>query len=322
MSCRNRAFTLMELLVVVAIIGLLVGVVVVSMQAVRASATRSESLGALRQMALAYGQYTDAHRGRLMPGYLDESVLTQLNIRAELENGTRLDQAYCAGGMCDAGSYVWRLAPYLDNAWLTFFTDSAAGTQSVFVAEYGDPNNPIYGPSGASAYIGGISERPSYGLNSIFVGGDSFHGGAGVTDRNPWTGSQDKVAATRLSEVKNPSRLILFGPAALAGTGDTYENPEVGFCELRPPYLVLNDPGDPSAPWEEPQWKVGVGGLVEQTGGQYNDGAGLPIARTGKDLLPIAHLDGSTVVIETSKLSRDMRFWSPFEVGLRTTVAP
>jgi len=76
MSCRNKAFTLMELLVVVAIIGLLVGVVVVSMQAVRASATRSESLGALRQMALAYGQYTDEHRGRLMPGYIDDTILT------------------------------------------------------------------------------------------------------------------------------------------------------------------------------------------------------------------------------------------------------
>jgi prepilin-type N-terminal cleavage/methylation domain-containing protein len=319
MSCRNKAFTLMELLVVVAIIGLLVGVVVVSMQAVRSSASRSESLGALRQMTLAYGQYTDEHRGRLMPGYLDENHLTDLNIKPKLENGTRLDQAFCAGGMCDAGSYVWRLAPHLDNAWLTFFTDSGAGPRSVFLAEYGDLNNPIYGPAGASAYAGGISERPSYGLNSIFVGGDALHGGAYVTSRNPWDGSEDKIAATRLSEVKNPSRLILFGPAALAGTGQTYENPEVGFCELRPPYLVLNDTSDI---WEEPQWKVGVGGLVEQTGGSYTGGAGLPIARSGKDLLPVAHLDGSAVVVETSKLSRDMRFWSPFEVGLRETVAP
>jgi hypothetical protein len=290
------------------------------MQAVRASATRSESLGALRQMALAYGQYTDEHRGRLMPGYLDENVLTDLNISAELEDGTKLDQAFCAGGMCDAGSYVWRLAPYLDDAWLTFFTETDVGTRSVFVAEYGDPNNPIYGPAGASAYAGGISERPSYGLNSIFVGGDSTHGGANITNRNPWDGTEDKIAATRLSEVKNPSRLIVFGPAAKAGTGQTYEDPEVGFCELRPPYLVLNDASDI---WEEPQWKVGIGGLVEQTpGGEYADGAGLPIARSGKDLIPMAHLDGSTVVIAISKLSRDMRFWSPFEVGLRTTAAP
>ncbi|MHC4766777.1 MAG: type IV pilin protein, partial [Planctomycetota bacterium] len=80
MSCRNKAFTLMELMVVVAIIALLVGIVIVSMRGVRASATRSESLGALRQMALAHGQYTDDHRGRFMPGYMDQSVLVNLNI--------------------------------------------------------------------------------------------------------------------------------------------------------------------------------------------------------------------------------------------------
>ncbi len=319
MTCRNRAFTLMELLVVVAIIGLLVGLVVVSMQAVRASATRSESLGALRQMALAYGQYTDEHRGRLMPGYMDEDVLTQLNITAELPDGTELDQLSCSGGICDASSYVWRLAPYVDDAWLTFFTDIAAGARSVFVAEYGSQ---IYGPAGASAYAGGISERPSYGLNSIFVGGDSTHGGANITNRNPWDGTEEKIAATRLSEVKNPSRLIVFGAAALASTdpGLVYEDPEVGFCELRAPYTCFSDLGDM---WVNDQWMVGAGGLVKKTTeGDYQDGAGLPIARSGKDLIPVAHLDGSAVVVEISKLSRDMRFWNPFEVGLRATKEP
>jgi type II secretory pathway pseudopilin PulG len=312
----------MELLVVVAIIGLLVGLVVVSMHTVRASATRSESLGALRQMALAYGQYTDEHRGRLMPGYLDESHLAQLNIVPRLENGTKLDQTFCAGGICDAGSYVWRLAPYVDDAWLTFFSEIDSGTQSTFAAEYGDPNNPVYGPSGTSAYAGGIAERPAYGLNSIFVGGDSYHGGQTATSQNPWNTLGNKpIAATRLSEVKNPTRLILFGPTALAGAGDpTYEDPEVGFCELRPPYLDLEPTSDT---WGEPQWKVGVGGLVEKTNDGPSGGrAGLPIARSGKDLIPVAHLDGSSVVVEISKLSRDMRFWSPFEVQQRATVAP
>ncbi|MHC4903207.1 MAG: type II secretion system protein [Planctomycetota bacterium] len=317
MSCRNRAFTLMELLVVVAIIGLLVGLVVVSMHAVRASATRSESLGALRQMALAYGQYTDEHRGRLMPGYIDTSILTSTpayqNMVGRLPSREKLSEE-------DSQSYVWRLAPYVDDAWLTFFTETDPGARSVFVAEQGHPTNPVYGPAGTSAYSGGIAERPSYGMNSIFVGGDSWHGGAGVTARHPWQNTLEKIAATRLSEVKNPTRLIVFGPAALAGSGDTYEDPEVGFCELRPPYLEFDQTNET---WMEDQWMVGVGGLVQQTGnGAYSDGAGLPIARSGKDLMPVAHLDGSTVVEEISKLSRDMRRWSPFEVGLQATIQP
>jgi type II secretory pathway pseudopilin PulG len=310
----------MELLVVVAIIGLLVGLVVVSMHAVRASATRSESLGALRQMALAYGQYTDEHRGRLMPGYIDTSILTSTpayqNMVGRLPSREKLSEE-------DSQSYVWRLAPYLDNAWETFFADLDAGTLSIVNASYGCC---IYGPGSSPCCADPppkpilLSERPSYGMNSIFVGGDSWHGGAGVTARHPWQNTLEKIAATRLSEVKNPTRLIVFGPAALAGSGDTYEDPEVGFCELRPPYLEFDQTNET---WMEDQWMVGVGGLVQQTGnGAYSDGAGLPIARSGKDLMPVGHLDGSTVVEEISKLSRDMRRWSPFEVGLQATVQP
>ena len=58
------------------------------------------------------------------------------------------------------------------------------------------------------------SRTPAFGMNSIFVGGDSKHGGNYVTSRNPWTGSAGEVlAATRMSEVKNPSKLIVSSPA-------------------------------------------------------------------------------------------------------------
>jgi hypothetical protein len=68
---------------------------------------------------------------------------------------------------------------------------------------------------------------------------------------------------------------------------------------------------------------VGRQGLVQQTSnGEYADPAGLPIDRSGKDLMPVAHLDGSTVVEQLSSLSRDMRRWSPFEVGMYPTVDP
>jgi prepilin-type N-terminal cleavage/methylation domain-containing protein len=316
MTRRHKAFTLMELLVVIAIIAVLVGLVAVSLRGVRASATRSKSLSAVRQIALAHGQYTTEHRGRFMPGYIDTVILTSsqafLNMRAKLPSGDVLSAE-------DSQSYVWRLAPYVDNAWETFFTDTSdAGARTVFATEYVTGN---YGPSGSSTYAGGISERPTYGLNSIFVGGDSMHGGVDIADLNPWTNPQEKIAAVRLSEVKNPARLIVFAPAALAGNGTAYEDAGVGFCELRPPYL--DGPDVPSGFWALPQWKVGAHGAVQQTAdGQYTAGAGLPIDRSGGDLMPVAHLDGSAVVEQISKLSRDMRRWNPFEVGLRGTQQP
>ena len=321
MNRRHRAFSLLELLVSIAIIMVLVGLLLVSLRPVRAAATRTDSLNALRQMALAYSSYSDEHRKRLMPGYIGANLFGPgqpfENLIVKLPDGTPLDQ--CDGDICDAGSYVWRLAPYVDDAWETFFTDTR--DQGLLSELHGEFGKGIYGPGTAGADEIGISERPAYGLNSIFVGGDSFHGGSEVTPFNPWnTLGNDPIAATRFSEVKNPSRLIIFAPTAKAGTRDeVYEDPELGFCELRPPYLVLDDPS-PSGEWIDAQWTVGVGGLVEQTvTGQYASGAGLPIARSGKNLMPVAHLDGSAVVEQISDISRDMRRWDPFEVGRRVT---
>jgi prepilin-type N-terminal cleavage/methylation domain-containing protein len=317
MPGRKRAFTLMELLIVVAIIALLIGLVIVSMRTVRASASRSESLGALRQIMVAYNRYTEEHRGRLLPGYIDSTLFGSLRpfeeLEVELPTGEVLPEE-------DSQSYVWRLAPYVDDAWQSFFADLNQGALSSFNADFGAAK---YGPSALSpAYAGGISERPSYGLNSIFVGGDSWHGGSYIADLNPWENPDAKIAATRLSEVKNPSRLIVFAPTALASTDPdaVYEDPEAGFCELRPPYLEYDSN---QGEWGLPQWMVGVGGLVGKTSiGEYTDRAGLPIDRNGADMMPIAHLDGSTVVEQFSKVSRDMRRWDPFEVSVRTTVDP
>ncbi|MCZ6542987.1 MAG: prepilin-type N-terminal cleavage/methylation domain-containing protein, partial [Planctomycetota bacterium] len=316
MNRRHRAFSLLELLVSIAIIMVLVGLLLVSLRGVKASATRTDSLNSLREMSLAYSQYSDEHRKRLMPGYIGENLFADgepfENLIVKLPAGEVLDPE-------DAQSYVWRLAPYVDHAWETFFTDTR--DQGLLSELHGEFGNGIYGPGTAGANEIGISERPAYGLNSIFVGGDSFHGGSEVTPFNPWnTLGNDPIAATRFSEVKNPSRLIIFAPTAKAGTGDeVYEDPELGFCELRPPYLVLDDPS-PSGEWIDAQWTVGVGGLVEQTvTGQYASGAGLPIARSGKNLMPVAHLDGSAVVEQISDISRDMRRWDPFEVGRRVT---
>ncbi len=163
-------------------------------------------------------------------------------------------------------------------------------------------------------------------MNSIFVGGDSFHGGAAVTSHNPWTGTEDKIARHMLSEVKNPGRLIVFGATALAksggfgpvpgqgpgpGTDDTYASEErLGYVELRPPFTVFD-----GSLWTSRQWEVGKNLEIFRSL-NYVGPTGLPVARWGANRLPVAHLDGSTAVEEASTLSLDMRRWSPFAIGL------
>ena len=305
MRINKKAFTLLELLVSISLIMLLVSFVAVSLRGVRASASRAESLSALRQMTLAYASYSADHNQRLMPGYIKAAMFLPGqpfgDLTVTLPDGSIVHPL-------DAQSYVWRLAPYVDNAWQTFYVDLRdAGLLTRLQAKH-DQAPPVLGPAG-DPDTGGISERPAFGMNSIFVGGDTTHGGSAATPFHPWNNDgNDSIAATRLSQVKNPSRLILFAPATKVGGDDT----DGGFCELRPPFLP-DDNGD----WTLEHWRIEPGGTIGFVGPATE--AGQPVDRSGKGILPVALLDGSSGIEPFANLATDMRRWNPFEVGRRQT---
>ncbi|MHC5002914.1 MAG: type II secretion system protein [Planctomycetota bacterium] len=317
-TARATGFTILELLVSLALIALLISLVVVSFRGVRASANRTESLNALRNMMRGYVTYHTDHRGNLMPGFVDEDVLNALDLDAELEDGSSVDQCG-AGGRCDASSYVWRLASYLDDAWKTVYVDyKSKALFSVLENRYRDGQ---YGPASDEAGDGlQIASIPAFGLNSIFLGGDNVHGDNATLARNPFDPADpnDVIAATRMNQVKNPPRITVFGTTMLPP--DSPFQPTnapgglaIGYPELRAPFTGIDEDGN----GVNQQWAINNAGIIEAVGGNFGNGGGWPVGRWGEDDIPVGHLDGSVEVVERFELATEMSRWSPFVTGIR-----
>jgi hypothetical protein len=282
-------------------------------------------------MVSAYSNYATENKGKLMPGYIDVGDIVvppaappapgsgQVYVNAKFESGNPPVAA-------DLQSYVWRLSPYLDHSWKTFFTDyRSSGYVSNLTEALGN---------GSAAAITEIADHPAYGLNSIFLGGDSTHGP--FTNLAPWKPGVKPIAATALSQVKNPPRMIVFAPTQSPppdfpneiAADDPTGTLRWGFPELRAPALY-DDLASPVGGSYVQQW------ILDPNDGRIkkeltmSEPAGVPIDRLDGNRIPIGHLDGSTEAPEISEIfhidqsaadssaarSRLLSYWSPFVIS-------
>lgn len=116
----QSAFTLIELLTVIAIIGILAAILIPVVAAVRESARAAVCFSNLRQMGMATLLYADDHNERYPPAPRSfigfEALMQTLRPYSATERRDRGDGEYAYGGIwrCPSGPANWRLT-YLPN---------------------------------------------------------------------------------------------------------------------------------------------------------------------------------------------------------------
>ncbi len=297
-----RAFSLVELLVVVGLLGLIVAIAVPTYGKIREYAARSREMAAARSLAVAWTSYATDQGGAIIPGF-------KPGLSAFYEEGTPIPPDAFGGGPTIAARWPWRLAPYTDFNLQSMYVGEQAKRLSEL--ENGDP--------GEYLYFGSL--YPSFGMNTTFIGGDSERSGfLPDTLPNGQPNPLGRFYASRLSQLTRPAELIVFASARTQATpnGSMWH----GYFRLEPPRFldrqwaaeyVPDEPGEGAAGQVDPTAAMSFGNLAARVYGG------------GRDEAITATADGS-VKLESVRTLEDMRRWAPgadaWDWGLASGLVP
>ena len=171
-----KAFTIVEILVVVGIIALLLGMLLPALSGAKKRSNKTKELNAIRQIGLGWTLYANANNDKLLPGYLDFDVQQRWRVAYEYPNHWDIP----AGDL--AGPWTWRLLPYLENNIPTVhgyandvYTDTDDDGKLDMVVVYEpvmlDPSQTGYNTDQMAIVADPIAREPAFGYNAYYVGG-------------------------------------------------------------------------------------------------------------------------------------------------------
>lgn len=150
---RHRAFTLVEMLMVIGVIAILCGLILAGLGGAMRTAAKTRELNNLRQLFHGWTMYSSHYSEYFPPAHLDVETQQAWNVTYRDHAGNTLAPELCEG-------YGWRLAGYLDYEFEPMLSAVS--------------DKPIIGnqdPAAIASLRTLVAQRPSFGLNSYFVGG-------------------------------------------------------------------------------------------------------------------------------------------------------
>ena len=218
----TRAFTLVEVLVAVAIIGVLMAVLVPALSKARECTYLTGELVSARELGTAHRMYATDHSGNVPPGFASQTMVTRGEVVAIDQNGKRLT------GLT-AQRYPWRLISYFEYDLGSWYRDRASIESTL--KTNGDQNSELF------RYA--VSVGPRLGLNQVFVGGSADTNDGGAYAFNPTYADATRRAwgnnwyVRRLSDMTRPTELLVFATSHGADPvgGVTLD----GFYRVTPP---------------------------------------------------------------------------------------
>lgn len=243
-------FTLVEILVVVAIIGLLIGLLVPALGAMRRQSKKTNELNNIRQVGYAWAMYSNSNNDAALPGFLEPEVQNPSVPGQHSGWDVRYyfpDRSVIPNTPVNLpGPWPWRLLPYLDYS------------NQIVRAYANEDDDILMMASNAEA----IAYEPAFGYNGMYIGGhweimtiDSrqmprfrFYDHKGMDDDGEMTHMSLSIPQT-VPQIRRTTELVTFCSASKldAGVHMRFRPDTPGAALVMPPIL------ESSAQWRQYQ---------------------------------------------------------------------